>query len=524
MNNNDFENRDQQNNEIGEEMRNDPQNDTYSQEVSQQDNQGIQEKDKAVEAEAPTVSIEGQGFGEESASSSGEAKAVEAQNVTGTVRSEGRTTNNTASTNTINAQRYSFGYVPPYYGQSYGTAPNGGYGYGAYGNGAASGANKQDKKKKFGSGIVIALGVVCALLAISTVAMMAMFILGDNAAGFIPDSNETLQVQQGNKDITIIENDSNNKDMSVVEIAALVGESVVEITTTHVQSNGYFGGQYITSGAGSGVFFSQTEKYGYIVTNYHVIEGANDITVRVKDGNNHKNYTAEYVGGDATEDIAVIRIVPAESEKFTLAVFRDYKSSPLQVGEDVVAIGNPLGSLGGTVTNGILSALDREIIIENNAMTLLQTNAAINPGNSGGGLFDSAGNLIGIVNAKQSAEGIEGLGFAIPSNRVLEVIDDILNLGYVSGRATLGIEVQYGSYGTNYWNKQTGVFVVDVGDTSFEKYDRVIAINGAEISSLAQYNATVKSLTIGEKAKVTVVRNGSEKEITVTVKEDTTKS
>ena len=157
-------------------------------------------------------------------------------------------------------------------------------------------------------------------------------------------------------------------------------------------------------------------------------------------------------------------------------------------------------------------------------MTLLQTNAAINPGNSGGGLFDSAGNLIGIVNAKQSQTGIEGLGFAIPSNRALEVINDILNLGYVSGRPTLGIQVQYGTYGTTYWNKQTGVFVVEAGSTDFVQYDRVIGINGSEITTLAQYNAVEKSLTIGETAKVTVVRNGSEKEITVTVMEDTSKT
>lgn len=509
MNNNEFENT--HSNDKAGAVTDNAQNGTDIQKGSQEDSQVLQGQDRADEAQEQTVRIEGDGFEEKASDNVSEEKGADAQDVTGDKYS-------TATAGAVNTPRtYSAGYVPPYHSQTY--SPT----YGGYGMQGGFAQQTKPQKKKYGSGVVVALGVLCAILAMCTMGMMALIMFGGDVGGFIDEPDETLQIQQGNKDIAIIENDSNNKDLTVVEIAALVGESVVEITTTHVTTNGYLGGQYITSGAGSGVFFSQTEKYGYIVTNYHVIDGANEITVRVKDGDRYKDYTAEYVGGDAAEDIAVVRIVPASDEKFTLAVFRDYKKSPLQVGEEVVAIGNPLGSLGGTVTNGILSALDRQIVIEDNVMTLLQTNAAINPGNSGGGLFDTAGNLIGVVNAKQSAEGIEGLGFAIPSNRVLEVIDDILNLGYVSGRPTLGIEVQYGTYGTSYWNRQEGLYVVDTGDTEFVKYDRIIGINGSEISSLAQYNAIVKSLTIGETATVTVVRDGAEKELTVTVKEDTAK-
>ena len=166
---------------------------------------------------------------------------------------------------------------------------------------------------------------------------------------------------------------------------------------------------------------------------------------------------------DAKTDLAVLKI---EATGLTPAVFGD--SDQLVVGETAVAIGNPLGELGGTVTSGIISALSRDVIIDGQTMTLLQTNAAINPGNSGGGLFNSAGELIGIVNAKSSGTGIEGLGFAIPGNTVKSVVEELMINGYVTGRLDTGIEVvdlTLQSTAFQYGVSRTGIYVLSVTGT-----------------------------------------------------------
>ena len=180
---------------------------------------------------------------------------------------------------------------------------------------------------------------------------------------------------------------SSDSSLSISDVAAVASNSVVEITTETVMM-GTRMGQFVSEGAGSGVIITSD---GYILTNNHVIDGASKITVRLKDGT---SYNGVVVGLDEKTDLAVIKVDASDLQP---AVFGD--SSSLTVGETAVAIGNPLGQLGGTVTSGIISALDREISIDGETMTLLQTSAAINPGNSGGGLFNSYGELIGIVNA-----------------------------------------------------------------------------------------------------------------------------
>ena len=215
---------------------------------------------------------------------------------------------------------------------------------------------------------------------------------------------------------------------AVEDVAAAVADSVVEITTEIVTTNSFLG-QYISQGAGSGVIFTTD---GYIVTNHHVIEGANKINVTLRNGT---SYDAKLVGDDSKTDLALLKI---EATGLTPAVLIA-DSDQLKVGQTAIAIGNPLGQLGGTVTSGIVSALGREIEIQGETRTLLQTSAAINPGNSGGGLFDDKGNLIGIVNAKSSGSDIEGLGFAIPANTVKKTIGDLMEYGYVKGRANLGL-------------------------------------------------------------------------------------
>ena len=207
-----------------------------------------------------------------------------------------------------------------------------------------------------------------------------------------------------------VSNNTNKGSLSVAEVAAKAADSVVEINTETVSSS-FYGGQRVSQSAGSGVILSAD---GYIVTNNHVVAGADSITVRTRDG---KSYAANLVGTDPDTDLAVLKI---EASGLTPAVLGS--SDDLVVGETAVAIGNPLGELGGTVTSGIISALSREVTIDNQTMTLLQTNAAINPGNSGGGLFNSNGELVGVVNAKYAKEGVEGLGFAIPINTAKPVI------------------------------------------------------------------------------------------------------
>ena len=301
---------------------------------------------------------------------------------------------------------------------------------------------------------------------------------------------------------------------SVVQKAA---DSVVEITTESVVS-GSFNRQYVSSGAGSGVIISED---GYIVTNNHVISGANAIKVTLRDG--QTTYDAELIGTDAANDIALLKV---DATGLSAATFGD--SSTLAVGDYVVAIGNPLGQLGGTVTDGIISALAREVTIDEQSMTLLQTNAEINPGNSGGGLFDANGNLIGIVNAKSSATEIEGIGFAIPINNVFDIIDDLKSYGYVTGEVDLGMEfVDINSTETAFYYgvNKTGCYVLSVAADSnadkagFRAGDLVQKVGDTEVKTTAEIKAAIKDKEVGDKVKFTVIRNNKTIDIELTLAE-----
>ena len=287
--------------------------------------------------------------------------------------------------------------------------------------------------------------------------------------------------------------------LPVVEVAAAVKQAVVEITTETVTTSGRMG-QLIREGAGSGIIVSAD---GHIVTNNHVVSGARNIIVRLADG---MEYSAGLIGADAKTDLAVIKIEAAE---LTPTVLGD--SSTLMVGETVVAVGNPLGALGGTVTSGILSALDRAITIDGKSMRLLQTDAAINPGNSGGGLFNLYGELIGIVNAKSSGADVEGLGFAIPINTVKFVIESIIENGYVQGRVDVGltlIEITDAHTAAAYRVNKTGLYIYSSTNNNFRSGDRIVAINGVEINSLSEYNAVIDSYQVGDTVNITVSRRG----------------
>lgn len=294
-------------------------------------------------------------------------------------------------------------------------------------------------------------------------------------------------------------------DISVVASAA--SSSVVAITTETV-TTGNFMQQYVSEGAGSGVIITED---GYIITNQHVIDGASTISVTL---NNDEVYEAELIGYDASVDIAVIKI---DASNLTIAAIGD--SDSLTVGETVIAIGNPLGELGGTVTEGIISATSRELTIDGQDMTLLQTSAAINPGNSGGGLFNMAGELIGIVNAKSSGDDVEGLGFAIPVNTAINVAEQIIDKqGNVSTNATyvLGIsmlEINTDELVSQYRVDEAGVYVYEVttdsdaSELGLQSVDLLVSINGVEIDEAETAQTVIQAVESGDELVIVVIRN-----------------
>ncbi|MBR6792851.1 MAG: trypsin-like peptidase domain-containing protein [Clostridia bacterium] len=306
------------------------------------------------------------------------------------------------------------------------------------------------------------------------------------------------------------------KALTVPEVATLVKNSVVEITTEQIVT-GSFMQQYVSEGAGSGVIITAD---GYIVTNHHVIDGATNINVRLADGT---EYAAKLIGSDAKSDLAVIKV---EATELTPAAYG--KSAELAVGETVVAVGNPLGKLGGTVTQGIISALDREITIENTTMRLLQTDTAINPGNSGGGMFNTSGQLVGVINAKSAGAEIEGLGFAIPIDTAATVIEDLLKVGYVTGRVDPGftfVEVNDAMTAMMYRVSEMGLYISavatdsDAAKAGFQSGDYVVSVEGTKVKTEAEANAVIDGKKVGDTLTMVIKRNGTEQTVTCTLSE-----
>ncbi|MBQ2213047.1 MAG: trypsin-like peptidase domain-containing protein [Erysipelotrichaceae bacterium] len=298
-------------------------------------------------------------------------------------------------------------------------------------------------------------------------------------------------------------------------IVSEIENSVVEVYTESVKYNTFFG-EYVTSGAGSGVICS---KDGYIITNNHVIEDAKSIRVTLHDGT---DYSAVLIGTDSITDLAVIKI---DAQGLTPATLGS--DSTVKVGETCIAIGNPLGTLGGTVTSGIVSALSRTITVDGQKMTLMQTNTTINPGNSGGGLFDVSGNLIGIVNAKYSSSDIEGIGFAIPVDVVKEITQELITNGKVTGRAYLGIKIvnidseRAKSY---YGMPQYGVLVRSVElqstvSSGLQTKDLIIGMDDDEIRSYDDLQDALLKRKAGDKVTLKIIRDNQEKELSVVLAE-----
>lgn len=393
-----------------------------------------------------------------------------------------------------------------YNSQPYGTAPN------HSANAKPPKAKKPKRQRK-----PISRGGIAIALAVTMVFSCGLGFGGGYLANKVNTSTSgSLNITKTSNSGTTTTASSTSKANSTSEIVKKTADSVVEISTESVVT-GSFAQQYVQQGAGSGVIISQD---GYILTNNHVINGANSVKVRLRDST---EYDATIVGSDSDNDIALLKV---NATGLSPATFGD--SNSLAVGDYVVAIGNPLGELGGTVTDGIISALARKVTIEDTQMTLLQTNAQVNPGNSGGGLFNANGELVGIVNAKQSATEVEGIAFAIPINNVLDILSDLKEYGYVTGKVDLGIDftdITSDETAFYYGVNQTGCYVLSVDSGSnaekagVTRGDLVTKVNDTDVSSSSDITAALEKAEVGDTVTFTVSRRGTSKTISFVLEE-----
>ena len=287
--------------------------------------------------------------------------------------------------------------------------------------------------------------------------------------------------------------------LSLQEIYRKVSPSVVSITATQADGSSY----------GSGIVMSQS---GYIITNCHVVDDAYHLTVTLSD---ERVYDAQLVGKDSASDLAVLHI---DGENLTAAEFGD--SSQAQVGDAVAAIGDPLGiELRGTMTEGIISAINRNLTIQGRTLTLIQTTAALNEGNSGGPLINCYGQVIGINTAKiggySSGTGVEGLGFAIPIHVAKEVIDQLIETGYVPGRPSLGVEITVPDLQYRlYFNVPDGLYVTDVDEGSnawsagLRSGDVILSVSGYRVTSEDDLTAALGGFSVGDTVNLILYRSG----------------
>ena len=388
---------------------------------------------------------------------------------------------------------------------------------------------KPKKKKKFNGGRVARSAV--ALVLAAAMGFAGGFVgakYGGSGKVVIqqaaPSAASDSSTGSSGADSTITAASSSGSSLTTEQVADMVSPSVVVITTEQVVYSqwSWYGQSQVESGAGSGVIISSD---GYILTCAHVVDGASTITVTIDD----KDYTATLVGEDTTSDVAVIKI---DATGLTPATVGD--SDSLKVGQSVMAVGNPLGELGGTVTGGMISALNRSVTIQGtsstNTMSLIQMDASVSPGNSGGGLFNMNGELVGIVNAKSSSSDAEGLGFAIPINDALKVAQQLLENGYVTGRPYLGITylgVEDAQTAAQLGVNAYGVYVVEVVKggpaerAGLQSGDRIVSIDGTEIASKDDLGTLMQKHAAGDTLNITIARNGQMQTVSVTLGEKT---
>ena len=376
-------------------------------------------------------------------------------------------------------------------------------------------------KKKSGAAKVVALVLAC------TIAGGGAGVGGAYLYNQLSGSGNTTTIYEEDRPkVQTVLNTNNGQPMTPEQLYAANLASCVGITVNTTVN--IFGQTSTSAASGSGFVLSQD---GYIATNYHVIESAakdESVTIQVSfaDG---KKYDAKLIGGEKDNDVAVLKI---EASGLTPATLGD--SSKLVVGESVYAIGNPLGELTYSLTDGLVSALDRLITTGDNGssatLNVLQTNCAINPGNSGGPLFDSYGNVIGITTAKytQSSSGVsaEGLGFALPINDVKNILADLISHGYVTGKPYMGVQVMDVSSEAQRYGITAGAAVSYVAEGScaqkagLQANDIITAIDDTAIDSSSALTAALSTgYKAGDTASLTVIRNQQEVKLSITFDE-----
>lgn len=309
------------------------------------------------------------------------------------------------------------------------------------------------------------------------------------------------------------ENASNARNTPVVRAAKEVGPAVVGITNKAVARDWFNNQVQVEQGVGSGVIFRSD---GYIVTNYHVIAGAQEIVVSLPD---ERSFTGQVIGADELTDLAVVKI---DATDLKVAEFGN--SDDIMVGEPAIAIGNPMGlEFQGSVTSGVISALNRTLDINERQLKLIQTDAAINPGNSGGALVNADGKVIGINSAKLAANGVEGMGFAIPINSVRAIVDELMSNGKVL-RPYIGVGVfdkETAARQGYRLNAEKGVYVEEItlngpaDKAGIRRGDLILEIDGKEINKVGELRAVILEHKAGDTIRVKIERDGSKNDVDV---------
>lgn len=397
------------------------------------------------------------------------------------------------------------------------------------------------KRKSIKLSVILVLVVILATALCSGCNFEYSGIFGglDLPSGSTPPTSQVRKLSTSiellsQKGITVNSVSISGGPYTVAEVAQKVSDSIVNLTVNTANS----------TSAGSGVLFGTDDTKYYIITNNHVIEGGVTVSCELTDGTVK---SATIVASDADTDIGVITIPKSgiDSAKYkTVTIPND--EYEVRVGDTAIAIGNSLGELGGTVTSGIVSALDRQINVEGVTMSLMQTDAAINQGNSGGGLFDAYGQLIGIVNAKMMSTGIEGLGFAIPVDLAVSTACDLIIKGYVSGRPMIGVMIRevnskakmqefidslsedtaeqnaWKSYFASTGNA-LGLYVADVTNTAsgLKKGDYVISFAGKSVITQDDLSDLLAKQKAGDSVSIVVKRNGTRVSLLVELLEKT---
>ena len=336
-------------------------------------------------------------------------------------------------------------------------------------------------------------------------------------SGCAMGSSETNSLATGTSAAPVsMSNLSAARNTPAVRVAKELGPAVVGITNKAMVRD-WFHNWVPTQGVGSGVIFKAD---GYIVTNNHVVEGAQEIIVSLSDG---RTLNGKLIGADALTDIAVVKI---DANDLPVADFGN--SDDIVVGEPAIAIGNPLGlEFMGSVTMGVVSALNRTLDISDRRLKLIQTDAAINPGNSGGALANADGQVIGINSAKLAADGVEGMGFAIPSNTVKEIIEELMSKGYVA-RPYMGVTIFDPETAARYGyqlNIKKGVYVFRVtlnspaGRAGMQRGDVILRVEGKETNSVTEIKDIIADHKVGDNITLTVDRDGQNLDMTLTLEE-----